>query len=75
MNKQYTSPAKRGIEWTDYTWNPVGGCQHKCRWQMPDHSPRSPHRLGIRPTEPTLNKKGESTSPHPSTCRSTNQRT
>lgn len=26
----------RGIEWTDFTWNPVGGCQHACRWRMPD---------------------------------------
>lgn len=26
----------RGIEWTDFTWNPVGGCQHGCRWRMPD---------------------------------------
>jgi protein gp37 len=38
MNKQHKSPARRGIEWTDYTWNPVGGCQHACRWQMPDGS-------------------------------------
>jgi protein gp37 len=38
MNKQHKSPAQRGIEWTDYTWNPVGGCQHACRWQMPDGS-------------------------------------
>ncbi len=36
MNKQYKSPSKRGIEWTDYSWNPVGGCQHGCRWEMPD---------------------------------------
>lgn len=36
MNKQNKSPTKRGIEWTDYTWNPVGGCQHGCRWEMPD---------------------------------------
>lgn len=28
----------RGIEWTDYTWNPVGGCLHECRWVMPDGS-------------------------------------
>lgn len=38
-----------GIEWTKtvlpdgterpgYTWNPVGGCQHGCRWTMPDGS-------------------------------------
>ena len=34
MNKQ----GAKGIEWTDYTWNPVGGCKHGCRWQMPDGS-------------------------------------
>lgn len=47
MNKQ--NPPK-GIEWTrrkvlidgeivtlpGYTWNPVTGCKHGCRWQMPD---------------------------------------
>ena len=38
MNKQYKSLTQRGIEWTDYTWNPVGGCQHECRWEMPDGS-------------------------------------
>ncbi len=38
MNRQLKSSAKRGIEWTDYTWNPVGGCQHGCRWVMPDGS-------------------------------------
>lgn len=32
MNKQ----GPNGIEWTDYTWNPVGGCPHGCRWTMPD---------------------------------------
>lgn len=26
----------RGIEWTDRTVGPVGGCQHGCRWRMPD---------------------------------------
>lgn len=26
----------RGIEWTDATWNPVAGCPHLCRWEMPD---------------------------------------
>lgn len=36
MNKQYKSATRRGIEWTDYTWNPVGGCKHACRWEMPD---------------------------------------
>lgn len=34
MNKQ----GPNGIEWTDYTWNAVGGCQHGCRWTMPDGS-------------------------------------
>ncbi|PJF34642.1 MAG: hypothetical protein CUN49_14625, partial [Candidatus Thermofonsia Clade 1 bacterium] len=38
MNKQRKSEKRRGIEWTDYTWNPVGGCKHACRWQMPDGS-------------------------------------
>lgn len=38
MNKQYKGEARRGIEWTDYTWNPVGGCKHSCRWEMPDGS-------------------------------------
>ncbi len=28
----------RGIEWTDATWNPIAGCQHSCRWEMPDGS-------------------------------------
>lgn len=37
MNKQ-----EPGIEWTHvwgrpgWTWNPVAGCLHKCRWNMPD---------------------------------------
>lgn len=44
MNKQgnKTNP-KGGIEWTHifgpgtgYTANPVRGCQHQCRWRMPD---------------------------------------
>ena len=26
----------RGIEWTDATWNPIAGCEHQCRWTMPD---------------------------------------
>lgn len=45
VNKQ---KAPRGIEWTrikdnpdaeartGYTWNPVAGCKHGCRWTMPD---------------------------------------
>lgn len=38
MNKQYKSPTSRGIEWTDYTWNPISGCFHACQWAMPDGS-------------------------------------
>lgn len=36
MNKQGNSRGGRGIEWCNYTWNPVRGCQHGCRWEMPD---------------------------------------
>lgn len=44
MNKQgKRDNPKGGIEWTHvfggntgYTWNPIGGCKHGCRWQMPD---------------------------------------
>jgi protein gp37 len=36
MNKQQNGRGGRGIEWCDYTWNPVRGCQHGCRWTMPD---------------------------------------
>ncbi len=38
MNKQKTSETSRGIEWTDYTWNPIKGCLHGCSWNMPDGS-------------------------------------
>ncbi len=38
MNKQQKSVTKRGIEWTDFTWNVIGGCKHRCRWEMPDGS-------------------------------------
>lgn len=38
MNKQYKKPHSRGIEWTDWTWNPTGGCFHGCTWKMPDGS-------------------------------------
>jgi protein gp37 len=38
MNKQQKPGGGRGIEWTDYTWNAIGGCQHACRWTMPDGS-------------------------------------
>jgi len=38
MNKQRKPSGSRGIEWTDYTWNPVQGCKHGCRWTMPDGS-------------------------------------
>ena len=36
MNKQAKANGGRGIEWTDYTWNPIGGCLHACQWTMPD---------------------------------------
>lgn len=40
MNKQFKIvDGKRvatGIEWTDYTWNPIAGCLRGCRWTMPD---------------------------------------
>lgn len=35
MNKQ-KSKTGRGIEWTDFTWNPIAGCLHACQWSMPD---------------------------------------
>lgn len=35
MNKQQ-GPTR--IEWTDWTWNPVTGCQHGCTWTMPDRN-------------------------------------
>lgn len=38
MNKQRKPTGSRGIEWTDYTWNPIQGCKHGCRWTMPDGS-------------------------------------
>lgn len=40
MNRQTKSSGSgqisRGIEWCDYTWNVIAGCQHRCRWTMPD---------------------------------------
>lgn len=39
MNKQKQGA---GIEWTQiygrdgYTWNPIAGCFHDCKWEMPD---------------------------------------
>lgn len=36
MNKQLKANGGRGIEWTDYTWNPIAGCFHACQWTMPD---------------------------------------
>jgi protein gp37 len=40
MQKKYKNGKliSRGIEWTDATWNPIAGCQHGCRWKMPDGS-------------------------------------
>lgn len=36
MNKQAKANGGRGIEWCDYTWNPIRGCMHACQWMMPD---------------------------------------
>lgn len=47
MNKQYKKNKdgtySRSIEWTHYygagsgyTWNPIAGCVHDCKWTMPD---------------------------------------
>lgn len=36
MNKQDKGKGGRGIEWTDWTFNPIGGCFHACAWTMPD---------------------------------------
>lgn len=43
MNKQLKlnrdgSVKSRGIEWCDFTWNVLGGCEHDCEWVMPDGS-------------------------------------
>lgn len=38
MNKQKKASGGRGIEWTDFTSNPIGGCLHACQWTMPDGS-------------------------------------
>ena len=37
MNKQKKKNGN-GIGWTDYTFNPIAGCFHGCRWTMPDGS-------------------------------------
>lgn len=54
MNKQ----GPNGIEWTDYTWNPVAGCQHGCRWNMPDGS------TAICYAEAVANKVAQAAYPH-----------
>lgn len=38
MNRQRKNSENRGIEWTDWTWNPTSGCLHGCTWKMPDGS-------------------------------------
>jgi protein gp37 len=38
VNKQKKGNGKLGIEWCDYTHNPITGCQHGCRWEMLDGS-------------------------------------
>lgn len=35
LNKDGTVKS-RGIEWTNWTWNPIAGCFHACSWLMPD---------------------------------------
>lgn len=35
LNKDGTVKS-RGIEWCDWTWNPIAGCFHACQWTMPD---------------------------------------
>lgn len=37
MTQQFNpKTGSRSIEWTDVTLNPIGGCKHACRWEMPD---------------------------------------
>lgn len=37
MTVQFNSRSgSRGIEWADETRNRIGGCFHRCRWEMPD---------------------------------------
>lgn len=40
MNKQLKikngKVVGRGIEWCDLTWNYLGGCEHRCAWDMPN---------------------------------------
>lgn len=38
MTPQWQNKANRGIEWCDYTNNPIGGCLHGCKWDMPEYS-------------------------------------
>lgn len=34
MTLQHSNTGSRGIEWTDETINPIGGCYHRCYWLM-----------------------------------------
>ena len=34
MNKQDKGDGRRGIEWTDYSFNPIAGCFHGCQWDI-----------------------------------------
>jgi protein gp37 len=38
VNRKNGAIVSRGIEWTDYTWNPIKGGFHACQWEMPDGS-------------------------------------
>jgi protein gp37 len=58
---------KSSIEWTDFTWNPVTGCRHGCRYcyargiarRFPDKFPRGfkPHWRPERLGQPEKRKK------------------
>ena len=37
----------RGIEWTDRTGGPIGGCLHDCKWEMPDGGVAQCYAKGI----------------------------
>ena len=36
---------KTNIEWTDFTWNPVSGCKHKCRYEYCYNTQKHQSRL------------------------------
>lgn len=48
----------RGIEWTDYTSNIVGGCFAKCQWRMPDGDIARCYAKDVALTFPNVYTKG-----------------